>query len=283
MRFIHTFYSKPLFENKFNKFETALKFVLTNYTLSAQYVKKFGHNIILYTDTKGKELLSFIPYDDIIVLKDIEHNKHFAAQFKFKALEHYQYGDVLIDGDCFLRKEEAFKKVADDKYDVIYSFFEPYRYTLQGDMPKYYTKLFSVLRKYKFESPYKLPKVWKDMGWMNTSLMKFNNLSLLHEYINQYNKHKELLKNANFEDTWPDIIIEQYFLTLLCKDKRALAMVEDFYYDKNDNQKALDLGFTHLGKAKVSQQQWVSDTLFKENPILWNTCRAKLKTFKIEL
>lgn len=40
MRFIHTFNSKPLLKEKFDKYETSLDVILTDYAYSAECCKK---------------------------------------------------------------------------------------------------------------------------------------------------------------------------------------------------------------------------------------------------
>lgn len=283
MRFVHTFYSVPLLANKFNKYETSMTFTITNYAYSAHCVKKLGQEIILFTDEKGKELLGFIPYDEIIVIKNIEHSKHFAAQFKFKALQQCKLGDVIIDGDLFIKKQEALDRIKDDTNAVIYSFFEPYNYTLRGTMRNYYINLLAKMRKVQYLDGYELPKKWGDMGWMNTSLMRFNDGELLQEYIRQYEHHKHILQDINFEGEWPDIIIEQYFLTQLCKNTKTKAIVEDFWVDPLYNYKSAEMGFIHLGAAKPGYQKILNRDLSKENPELWYKCVKQLEKYNIKI
>lgn len=283
MRFVHTFYSVPLLANKFNKYETSMTFTITNYAYSAHCVKKLGQEIVLFTDEKGKELLGFIPYDEIIVIKDIEHSKHFAAQFKFKALQQCKLGDVIIDGDLFIKKQEALDRIKDDTNAVIYSFFEPYNYTLRGTMKNYYINLLAKMRKVQYLDGYELPKKWGDMGWMNTSLMRFNDEELLQEYIRQYEHHKHILQDINFESEWPDIIIEQYFLTQLCKNKQTKAIVEDFWVDPLYNIKSAEMDFVHLGAAKPGYQKILNRDLSKENPELWKECVKQLEKYNIKI
>jgi hypothetical protein len=55
----------------------------------------------------GAEMLSFIPYDNVIIVDMENTSPHFAASIKFKALELIEPDDVLIDGDLFLTKPEA--------------------------------------------------------------------------------------------------------------------------------------------------------------------------------
>jgi hypothetical protein len=150
-------------------------------------------------------------------------------------------------------------------------------------MQAYYIKLLSKMRGISYLDNYALPTKWGDMGWMNTSLMKFNDRDLMEEYIKQYEYHKDLLKDVDFEKEWPDIIIEQYFLTLLCKDKKTKAMVDDFWVDPLYNYKSAEIGFIHLGKAKPAYQATLNNDLQKENPELWNECVKKLQEYNIKI
>lgn len=271
MKFIHTFWSKPLFNNKFNKFETLIKCTLLDYAYSAHCVKKFGEKIILFADKKGAEILSPIPYDEVHIIDNLdEESVHFAAQIKFIALKNSNLGDVLIDGDLFLQKEDCIdilkEKIKNN--DVVYSFFEPYEYVIRGSMKNYYIDLINKMNIDIYKKPYKLPIKYKDLYWMNTSLMGFTNQTLKDEYINQYYHHKSFLKDIEFNHTWPDIIIEQHFLTLLCKNYKSSPIIENFYYDLGANQHALNIGFTHLGSLKPNYNDFCNDKLKEENPQL---------------
>lgn len=273
MKFIHTFWSKPLFNNKFNKFETLIKCTLLDYAYSAHCVKKFGEKIILFTDKKGADILSPIQYDEVHIINDIDKESiHFAAQIKFIALKNSDLGDVLIDGDLFLSKKDSIDILKNKlkENDVVYSFFEPHEYTVKGNMDEYYINLINKLNVIKYQKPYKLPRKFEELNWMNTSLMGFTNQTLKDEYINQYNHHKSLLNNIDFDQVWPDIIIEQYFLTLLCKNYKSSPIIENFFYDIGCNQYALNIGFTHLGIFKPNYNDYCNNILKKENPKLCN-------------
>lgn len=271
MKFIHTFWSKPLFNNKFNKFETLIKCTLLDYAYSAHCVKKLGEKIILFADKKGVEILSPIPYDEVHIIDNLdEESIHFAAQLKFAALKNSNLGDVLIDGDLFLSKKDSIDILKNKlkENDIVYSFFEPYEYTTSAGMGNYYIELMGKMNILKYQKPYKLPKKFEELNWMNTSLMSFSNQTLKDEYINQYYYHKSLLKDIDFNHLWPDIIIEQYFLTLLCKNYKSSPMIENFFYDVGCNQYALNIGFTHLGMFKPNYNDHCNCMLKKENPKL---------------
>ena len=142
MKYIHTFWSKPLYKNKFNKFNACLDVILSDYAYSANCIHKLNRKIVLFTDPVGAELLSFIDYDDVVILNDIDNfSEHFAAQLKFVALEQCDLGDAIIDGDLFIKKINALEIIEGADVDCVYSFFEPCEYTLRGDMRDYYKKL----------------------------------------------------------------------------------------------------------------------------------------------
>lgn len=268
MRFIHTFWSKPLYNNKFNTFNNSLNILLSNYGYSAGCVHALGERIILYADEKGAELLSFIPYDEVIIIKDLENESvHCAAQLKFEALKQYQDGDVIIDGDLFIQNSKSLDFIRNYDGDVLYSFFEPFEYLLYNLNIQIFSGIFYALQRIKLMDGYKLPIFFKDMGWPNTSLMKFNNKDALRDYIEQYTYHKNAIKNINFGNGWPDVIIEQYFLRVLCdmKGYKYEPVIAD-YPKKEANDYALEIGYTHLGSKKLNHIDTFNEKFKKLNP-----------------
>jgi hypothetical protein len=72
MKYIHTFWSKPLYKNKFNKFNACLDAILSDYAYSANCIHKLNRKIVLFTDSVGAELLSFIDYDDVVKVRGMD-------------------------------------------------------------------------------------------------------------------------------------------------------------------------------------------------------------------
>lgn len=275
MKFIHTFWSKPLFNNKFDSFNNSLTNILIDYACSVSFIHKYGEKIVLYADKIGTQLLSCIPYDEVYIINGLEDESiHFAAQIKFEALKRCNLGDVIIDGDLFLRKKESIDYIKNIKEDVSYSFFEPYQFVLRNKhmLEVMDNLIYSISNcKAKFKKPYKLPTSIREFAYTNTSLMKFNNKKILDKYIKQYYYHKDILKGHEFIG-WPDIIIEQRFLTILinssgCSHK---SVIDNYYKDPEANQRALDLGFTHLGSNKSQYLKWVSEMLKENDEQLYN-------------
>lgn len=249
MKFAHAFWSKPLLNKKFADLQTGLAITLVDYAISVELLHKLGYKITLYTDEEGANILKEIPYDKVVILDNlITDNYHFAASIKFAALQKMSLDECLIDGDIFFRKMKAIKFIEDSKADFICSFFEDKSVIANFDGV---SDLLKLIRKHKFEKPYNTPTYKDCEGWLNTSVMKFNNQDLKDEYIAQYIYHLDQLKDASFNKLWPDIIIEQYHLTQLCKDKGySVDFIVPDYSTNNSEEYALELGFTHLGTAK---------------------------------
>ena len=287
MKYIHTFWSKPLVEKKFADYNSSLTIILTDYAYSVECVHRLGETIELYADEYGAELLSFISYDKVHIINGLDNeNTHFAAQIKFHALKNCELGDVLIDGDLFLRKQEAnniIKLYINKGYDLVYSFFEPPEYTLNAqERVNLHTNGIKKIKENNivFEEPFYWPCRYEDYAWMNCSLMSFNNQELKDKYIEQYFKHKELLNDVDWENIWPDIIIEQRFLTLLCEKYNIKPILEDFYLSPKAESNALLLGFTHLGGIKYVWNNTLVSIIEKENPSLLNNIMEQINKYK---
>lgn len=265
MNFIHTFYSKPLLNNKFNKYETLIDVIITDYTYSAYCCKKLlGQKITLYADKLGAEILGHIPYDDVKIL-DFDSSIDFAASIKFEAMKYMTPDDVLIDGDLFVQNERCINLISEysKTYDFIYSFFEPSSHTLGTAAEKHYMSVNKMKERIElFKEPYTLPECDDDYRWPNTSFMKFNNMELKEKYIEQYHYFKNGLEGLDFGKAWPDIIIEQHNMRKLLESGgySSKAMIEDFPTNES-NDYAIQIGFTHLGHCKVSMNSVFKDMI----------------------
>lgn len=274
MTFVHTFYSDPVYKNKFNDFETSLNNILWDYSVSLLFVKQFGYKIKLFTDKRGKELLSFLPYDEIIVLDNVVTSTHFAAAFKFYAMQQCDLNDVIIDGDIILDTQKVYDIVENSKADLLCSFVEPNSFILKDFCPNpyyetnnaYYEDLIKRINVSGVR--YTFPELSK-LKWPNTSLIKFNNQKMKDEWVDQYLYHLNLLKDKNFEHTWPDIIVEQYFLEKIIEQGNYSFDTIIKNYPNLTNEERY-LGFTHLGSSKPICLQLMKDVLMREDILLYN-------------
>lgn len=285
MKYIHTFWSKPLFENKFNEFNISLDTILLDYAFSVDCIHKIDHKIVLFADEMGAELLSFIPYDEVHIVENMnDFSVNFAAQLKFYALEHSDLGDAIIDGDLFIRHSAAHNIIVNSNADIVYSFFEPNDYTVktENDVQRY-TRMYEVMSKFSYEKPYYVPSDLSMYEWMNTSLIRINNQELKDEYIRQYYHHKNMLESSEFHYTcWPDIIIEQFFLTQLCENNEYTSkpVIDNFWIDEGANDYALDIGFTHLGYGKHAYSDWVKEMFKSSNYNLYELYVEQYNKYK---
>lgn len=265
MKFAHAFWSKPLFENKFNKFSISLANTLYDYAYSVECIHKAGYKITLYSDKVGLELLNIIPYDNFIEIPIPEnYNKHFAASIKFFALQKMDINDILIDGDAMLELYRVFNVLKLNNADIIVSFFENNKVCKENVGIEYYETLYNNLIDNNLD--YEIP-TYDTVGYPNTSLIKFNNEKFKQEYIEQYFRNIEKIKNIDFDFTWPDIIIEQYFLQCLANKNNYLIkyLIENYPEGTKYTKK---LGFTHFGNQKTQVLPKLKSKLNKLNPEL---------------
>jgi hypothetical protein len=286
MNFVHTFWSKPFLSNRFNKYQELLPIILTDYAYSCSCVKSHGHSIRLFTDKFGADFLGFIPYDEIVVLDNLENESiDFAAQIKFDALKQMKLDEILIDGDLFIRSPQVFEMIDSINYDVLYSFYEPVEYTLMNfskEKIEYYNRILTVVNNLRTEFIQTYSKEFSinDCYWPNTSLLKFSNQELKDKYIEQYEYHKNLLSNCDFGHSWPDIWIEQKHLELLVSSKYKGRPLIYCYPSKGADLYASTVGFTHLGAGKVKYQEPVLKNLFELDKKLYDLLLNQIEIYR---
>lgn len=282
MTFVHTFWSKPLQERFFGGYNNCLCAILSTYSYSFDNIKQFGHKIKLYTDKPGAELLSFLNYDEVIIV-DISENEStkFAAQLKFIALQQCA-DEILIDGDVFLYKDAVYDIIESKKEDFVCSFFEKNDFILANEND-YYTDAFKKLYSKKhvfnnvFEGIFSVPESLYDLHWPNTSLIKFNNNDLKNQYIEQYFYFKEKIKDIDFKKFWPDIFIEQYNMQhLLDTNKYTYSCIVDDYPSNVADENAKKIGFCHLGPAKQAMINYLFELLKNQNLELYQKMQKQI-------
>lgn len=282
MNFVHTFWSKPFLNNRFKEYQELLPVILTDYAYSCSCVKSHGHSIRLFTDKFGAEFLGFIPYDEIVVLDNLENeNTDFAAQIKFAALKQMRLDEILIDGDLFIKTTQAFEMIDSINYDVLYSFYEPLEYALKNfskERIEYYDRILTVVNNLKTEfiQTYSREFSINDCCWPNTSLLKFSNQELKDEYINQYEYHKNLLRNCDFGRSWPDVWIEQKHLELLVNSKYKGRPLIYCYPSEGSDLYASTIGFIHLGGGKIKYQDYILKSLYELDKKLYNSVLSQI-------
>lgn len=281
MNFVHAFWSAPLYNSKFFDIKKGIDLTLAEYALSVQLVHEHGHTITLYTDNRGAKILDCIPYDEIIVCRNsITDNYHFAASFKFEALSRMKPGDILIDGDIMLHKDPVYKILEETDADILVSFFEPKSYidNLKEKNSKVYAKVAGLGLPY---GPYDYDTL---DGWHNTSIMCFKNEDCKKAYIQQYRDSVAKVGSIDFEDSWPDLILEQVHLRKLCEaNEWKLDMIAEGFPSDEANRYAISIGLLHLGAMKSKFQSEAIQLLRTKNPELLKTISERYKQLVAEM
>lgn len=260
MKFAHPLWPKPLLENKFKRkvsVSVSILNTLLDYAYSTALIHKFGHTITLYATKEGAKMLDFIPYDRVVIINIPETDSiHFAAQSKFHALKKMELDEILIDGDVFIETENIYNEI-DQKNDcdMLYGFDESNK-DIQENIAKVNLEYFDKLLSKFHDTLYPIPTPGT-IAYPNSCLMKFNNQDLKDKHINQYFYHKELLKDVDWDYTWPDIILEQYFLMFAAQGYTIEPLFEDYLHLNNDHK-----GFVHLGSSKTTFQNQVRQKLY---------------------
>jgi hypothetical protein len=107
MNAIHSFWSVPFYNNKNNCGWLDIKYFYYSWAFSCLQIKKHYKKIVLYTDSKGKEILIDIlqlPYDEVYLNLDVipSHYSSFYSIGKLYAIAHQNEPFIHFDGDVFI-------------------------------------------------------------------------------------------------------------------------------------------------------------------------------------
>ena len=213
--FAHTYWMKPTLDDRYGyKSPRQIATHLYCYALSLTYIKKHGYKINLYADKNAIELLKYLPYDNIIEL-DIPDsaNQKFWAQSKFYSLLKMSLGEILIDGDIFIKSKEIIDRI-DSNFDVNIQSLET------GNM----ITADSYNRCRNFMKPVDFGDIFEPQELIpicNSGILQINNPDLKEEYINEYFKCMNIMGSYGLledmpNDINPDILLEQLLLNQLC-------------------------------------------------------------------
>lgn len=247
IKLVHSWWSNPMFVKNIG-IHPLQKIVVNFYNnaLSLWYAKnRLGNNVKFkcYTDALGYEVLKALPYDEFKFLSIPQDNPiSMWAQSKMYALTDMELGEIHIDGDVFLKKNEIIPFLDFENYDLIVQSIEEDKDTLN----RYYLPAINILSKYNKE-------LGIDISYKpayNCGVVGFNNNELKQKYINFYFNALNLLKeNPNIStellnsNAVPDLVLEQ----------QAIHTISDGYKIKNMlgegdsvNENAIKYGFQHL-------------------------------------
>lgn len=239
------------------------------YALSLAYLKREGFKCNLHTDNRGKELLGFLPYDNIYLTCEKQKTDNIDSRFwaaaKFYALQVEDLDAIHIDGDVFIKDKDTINVLADMDFDAL----------VQSSDGK--TIAYDVIVKYfkEYENPNYMKDTFgidiDDTDAYNTGTIWLRNQELKDQFLNTYFKaaeyysseHKDKLKNS---DIFPDIILEQVVLKQISNDYNVKALLND----PTSKTEAKEIGYQHLlAFTKFAFLDKIKETLYKVNPEIY--------------
>lgn len=221
-RFAHVLWTKPMLQdfkearwNIGNQFEQSLALS----ALSLACLKAHDQEVVLYTDTKGKELCKDLGYDRIYTIFDnITIPNDFWAAGKIIALQNEPLDSILIDNDLFLYDGALIDKLAEEKIFASHrEYTDKYKQILEIGQ-NHFAHL-------KGANEYS----------SNTGILKCPDLKLKTMFIQAYfNTIKALnnpqtltsFKNIGHGAFCPDLLAEQFNYHKICKPNHLIKLAE---------------------------------------------------------
>lgn len=250
MKFIHSFYLGDCKDD--------MKIYINQicFVLSCLCIKKLGYDIDLHCDDNMYNYLKIAPYNNIYCdLNDLKQPKRIYAKSKFDVMSKEDLGNIHIDGDVFLLKNDIKNYLNFDEYDLIVQCKET-----RKNMGGYLWDESSYAFK-NCEYP-----IWADRKcefMYNCGVVGINNENLKSEYFETYYTMLQRYINNGIDlGSVPDIIIEQQFLYDLCNTRGYKVKV---LLDEDDlDESARKLGYSHLmGPSKYNMREDILKMIYK--------------------
>lgn len=250
MKLVHSLWSQPLLDSAPVDRQTKAVTMLWCYASSVAFAKCHKQHIRLYADEYAAELLSFLPYDEVLPL-DVPAGtpSTFWAAGKFSAYMQMRPGDIHIDGDVFLQSPGIVNmlKYASLKYDLLVQCIENDG-NCNSDV---YNAVVDLLNKHSIT--YAGGHFPKFANAFNTGLIGFNDMQLRDKYASAYfdvmdqiKSNAELIKDLNSASTAPDIVPEQQMLYHLTRDKHHINVFSLLGAGEFSMEYSRYVGYQHL-------------------------------------
>lgn len=272
MTFYHVLWTTPMKKNRwYYSYEENVKMTIYYYGLSVAYLKKLNQRINLYTDSEGEKILKHLPYDNIyVVLDDMDKNIpgcNWAAG-KIESFKYSKLGDIYIDGDVFIKKQECLDKISENTFfDGYFAGLEnpqqiPFKY--KENDPNYelnknkYNMIYWDFNKVmeNFDFPLDIPVY--GLNACNGGLVVFNNQEYKDKYLYAYDymlkqiKESDAVKEEYKKNCYLclDLITEQRFFYEIGKEYK-LGFLLDYWKRDDDinyglSKQANNIGFQHV-------------------------------------
>lgn len=219
--------------------------------LSVAYLKRHNVPIALHTDTIGKLLFGFLPYDEIITSLDaIPYSIHprFWAAGKVWAMEAEGVGSVHIDIDVFIKTPELAEKILTDTSDAIVQNYE------SGEWNSREAERMKPIAAQLADKGIASDSLYA----FNTGTIGINNQQLLEEYSKRYKfiatlASRKLADNLSEDNSAiPDLVAEQANFLQCCR-QMGMSVTELLPPFGSDYTHNVDKGYQHVLGCKKYQ------------------------------
>lgn len=267
MRFCHSVWSAPMEGNRWG-IKNQLYHNIWMFALSMALVKKAGHTVVLHTDSVGKDLFGFLPYDEVFTTLDsFQCDTRFWAAGKLQAQKEEPLSSIHIDGDAFLLKPSIFEYLSDGDYDVLTQNLEDF--SVYPDLVDIYDNVFKVLHPCRSVFP---EGFMENRVSYNCGVVGFKDKGFKEDYISGYESFVEacsvnstVMSALSSEvNLTPDLVLEQAWLGFLSELRGSRVKWLPHSTHK-------DLGLIHfIGKQKYSSHIFIKATLLSVNRELFH-------------
>lgn len=285
MALVHSLWTAPMLNNE--RGQASNKQILSAiwcYASSVAYARKNNAEIHLYADDYARELLGFLPYDNIYPLEVPEWiPTDFWAAGKFSALQKMSLGDIHIDGDVFIKTSKLCDILENsiDSADLIVQSQEN-SWVYENE---FYINCLRIIRDYNIDVN-GLPEY--SPAW-NCGLVCFCNEELKQKYINHYYSCVQrvsetsgaLEKIRENKETWLDLLFEQQHLYTLSQDYKVCNLLG---VGKAVSINAYRLGYQHL----IGPEKWIyinktKNQLYNLDKDIYNNVINQLNKMEIDI
>lgn len=279
MRFVHSLSTIPILnrpEYKIPEFYRLVGQIVLS-ALSVVYIKKNKHVIVLHTDSIGKKMLDFLPYNEIYAtLDNIPEHVHpsFFAYGKMQAMENEPLNSIHIDNDVFLKEKIVYDLIRDCKYDLLV------QHTEICDEYDRFCKFYK-------DNPDFIKTLGLDPNFnksYNTGILNFRNQELKDLFIYNYKQIVEHYSKTCFKtltensELIPDLYPEQVNIYQISRNYNVLPILDRYMFDYFEFGKLI--GYEHLITAlKYTKTDYVLDILSEINPDIFLETMEHIKYY----
>lgn len=286
MRFCHSFWTKPALDERWRVSDQLSKDIWV-FALSAHYVKKHGHALVMHTDKLGEQVFGVLPYDELYrTLDDFPGPHVFWAAGKIHAHNYEPLGTIHIDGDVFIKHPSIYELIEAPGCDLIVQSYDWCR---------------ALPLTVKMLRPYLI----RDLRWLfsvtdvtslnqayNCGVVCFRDAGLRQDYVETYaasvrylSRSKELVERLytnTFKKMPADLVLEQKMLCSMAErgnyNVRRIIECNGHWIEEADKYEDRYEHLLFMKKYGVLPD--IKNKLHDENPELYGRVDTHLEKLK---